>query len=354
VRPRTGPALGSLFAARSIAGKIVGNGVKGQAGNESHRGVNGTQCLACFLVDIADFALSMYRQKLGCSQMFRPRPLGRSQTNLDAQFHQLLLHTFSPGTYLRTSANAVLNHAFELHEKLLLSLIPQIASREAMDFILFQFDQGALIRHGKGAKARDEKDQWDRLEGCFGRAVKFLAELVCLASTNKANPSASKDDVVLAMEGAFYCAEKMCWLAELSERIHSLFPDQAFVKVEVLGSPVVWTGGFEGPNAGYDTRFFKRVERDRDHRSEILEGELERDLNAMPVVAVLDPVFERSLGVRLSQLFGCDSHYNQFCTAAAYRPFNTLLETKLSYFRLGESRFAGRSSRSSSSVMSRN
>ena len=244
--------------------------------------------------------MSIYVQKLGKSKIFRPR---RWVVNkLQSRFHELLLRTFGPGEYRQSAAPIVLNHGFELYETLLRSLIPQIASRDALEFILYQFDQGARIRHGDSIKSQTQKDEWTTLEGCHGRAVKYLAELVCLENVNRLNSHSNSADALLPMEGAFYCAEKMADLAEMSERMHSVFPKQAFVKVFPLGAPEPWTGGFEGPNSGYDIRFFGRIERDRHNRRHVLEGELERDLNAAPVIEILDPAFESSLGVKLSAL----------------------------------------------------
>lgn len=242
----------------------------------------------------------MYLQHFRKTKLFRPRP--SVVRSLESRFHELLLKTFGPGEYLRGTASIVLNHAFELYETLLCSLVPQIASRDALDFILFQFDQNAQIRFESNIESRMQDQDWARLEGCHGRAVKYLAELVCIEDPNRQNPLSNSNDSLLAMEGAFYCAERMAHLAEMSERVHSLFTKEAYVKVLPEGSHSPWEGGFIDPRRGFDVRFYARIDRDRRHRKAILDGELERDINVGPALEILDPEFEALFDVKLSAL----------------------------------------------------
>src|ERR1035441_10561522 len=161
--------------------------------------------------------------------IFRPSHGTESFIRRRARNH--LLSRFSPGEYRGAeAANAVIQHQFKFYESLLQPMIPQLASRSAAEFLLFQYDEAWRLIHGKGILDLHERKKWETVEPIFKRAIKYLVELICLNEFNSpAKPTF--DEALFAMESALVCAECMVDLAQQSDSAHLVFRNDCVVRI---------------------------------------------------------------------------------------------------------------------------
>src|ERR1044072_8460371 len=121
----------------------------------------------------------MHRETFGSVRILRPRPQTVRFFRNAARAH--LLREFHVGNYPGSDfANRILQHQFEFFSKSLVALVPKLVTRDALEFVLFQYDQAGKILHAKGIKHPVDVDRWLGIEGNFRRALKYLAEMICL------------------------------------------------------------------------------------------------------------------------------------------------------------------------------
>ncbi len=190
--------------------------------------------------------------------------------------------------------NAIIQHQFSFFSTQLTSLIPKIATRDALEFVLNQYEQATHILHGQGISDPVKKRHWLNTEGNFRRAMKYLAELISMQAP-KVVLKISRRDAVRAMDQALLCAEMMVDMAEMSHRVHGVFPQDSFVTIHPPGETVDWEVHVDGRFSGYDVELMSRLERDRNHRHAFIEGH-QFDIETEKHALVLNPVFEACYG----------------------------------------------------------
>src|ERR1700722_5181385 len=116
--------------------------------------------------------------------LFGPATIFRPSVAAENAIHRLpqerLLAQFCPGIFPGTPANLVLQCLYQAYEDYLNSIVPEIASRDAAEFLLFQYDEAAKILHGKGLSRQEQLTLWRSIEPNFRRAIKYLVELICV------------------------------------------------------------------------------------------------------------------------------------------------------------------------------
>lgn len=203
-------------------------------------------------------------ERFGTVSLFRPSFGIECDIREVARDH---LHSkFGPGEYRGSKAvNEILQHQYRIYEALLNPLIPKLASRGGAEFMLSQYDQAWQLLHGAGILDLKERERWAWIEPRMKRAIKFLAESICMSSLHRNKAPRSRREAQAVSETALACAENMVDLAMQSDIVHSIFPDDCTLRVFDSGQ-YDFTLEIEGAGAGYNEAFSKRVIRDRQSR----------------------------------------------------------------------------------------
>lgn len=235
----------------------------------------------------------MHRETFGGVKIFRSHPHTVRFFRNAARAH--LLREFHVGGYPDSDfVNRILQHQFEFFSKSLMALVPKLVTRDALEFVLFQYDQAGKILHAKGIKHPAEVERWLGIEGNFRRALKYLAEMICLLG-EAGQPQVTRDESFAAMDAGILCAEALVDLAELSHRVHGVFAGHASARVFPVGEPVDFEVRIGGPFEGYDQTMFTRIKRDRENRHRFIVGH-QFDFDTEQHRQVLNPAFEACFG----------------------------------------------------------
>lgn len=204
----------------------------------------------------------------GQRQIFRPAREVEGWIQAGAWEH--LQARFKPGEYRGSAGNEVILHQFRYYERLLETALPKLCGRDEMEFLLMQFDEATKLLHGHGILDLREREAWSRVEPHFKRGIKFVLERLLMLSTGRIQAS-SRKECLLAMNVAVACAEQAAHLAQESDMVHTIFPDDAVVTVYENG-PLQFKIKATGKHEGWADRYHDRIRRDREYRSEVIEG----------------------------------------------------------------------------------
>jgi len=231
--------------------------------------------------------------------MFRPRCQVTAILHAEAKF--VLGQRFLPGTYVgRDLVNPVIQHLFEFYDRRLRDLAPLIASRDLVDFLLFQYDEANNILHGKGILDLNDRLDWQRVEPLLRRAIKYIVELLCIEQ-RMGGPQISEDHALIATEIALACAETAADLAEMSNRVHAMFPEDCSVVVHEDFNPEAITIAVTGKYSGYDQRFLDRIIRDRENRDRFVGPEPQFDVHTDRHAEYLNQGFSSFFGISYAE-----------------------------------------------------
>lgn len=204
-------------------------------------------------------------ERFGTVSLFRPS-FG-IESDIREVARDNLLSKFAPGQYRGSKAvNEILQHQYRIYEALFNPLIPKLASRGGVEFMLSQYDHAWQLLHGAGILDLNERERWAWIEPRMKRAIKFLAESICMFGLHGNKAPRSRRETQAVSETALACAENMVDLAMQSDIVHSVFPDDCTLRVFDSGQ-YDFTLDIEGTRAGYNETFSKRVIRDRQSRS---------------------------------------------------------------------------------------
>jgi len=167
----------------------------------------------------------------GNERLFRPR----FGTSIDVirEFDAHLRSRYEPGEYNEPSEiKAIIDHIFTFYSNLLSSNLPHVASRDVMDFVLHQYDVSCEIRRSaeRGELSASELDEWRSMSGRFRRALKYLAERIALLAPAEA-PSVPRERFLHYLDRVWKGAEELVDLYQMSELLHSVFPENAALLV---------------------------------------------------------------------------------------------------------------------------
>jgi len=226
-----------------------------------------------------------------------------------------LLSRFRVGEYREPeTANAILHHQFGFFSDRLATLVPKFANRDSLEFVLNQYEEACQILHGMGISDPAARRRWLLMEGDFRRAMKYLAELICLQAA-RSPPKISKREAYRAMDQALLCVEMLVDMAEMSHRVHGVFPDHVIATIHPAGGPIDWEIRVTGRYAGYDVGLMHRIERDRQHRHEFIVGP-QFDIHTDSHTPFLDPAFESVHGWSYGRFISALHHIIDNCHPA--------------------------------------
>jgi hypothetical protein len=177
----------------------------------------------------------MYMESIGGIQIFRPRSSSEWDIRIASERH--LRSRFTIRKYdNKDDINSILQHQFAFYSNELGKLLPVVASRDFLEFVLFQFDLATqieqLYKEGELSKAEDER--WKEIGGVIRRALKYIAERVVLLYPDEA-PSGDTELLLPAAERIWICAEEMVNLYMESDQTFSLFPDDISLEILPVG-----------------------------------------------------------------------------------------------------------------------
>lgn len=217
------------------------------------------------------------------------------ERHLRAEARDHLLKKFQVGTYEDpAAANAILQNQFEFYASRLNQCVDVFANRDALEFVLTQYEMAASITHGSGIDDPSQREQWLRTEGLFRRAMKYLAELIALRDPAHTR-DVSQADSMRAMDEALFAAEKVVDLGEGSNRVYGVIPEGVVAEIYPQGLAMDWETRIKGRFEGYDEKLVARVTRDRQRRGDFIQGH-QFDLHTARHQEFLDPVFTAHFG----------------------------------------------------------
>ncbi len=183
----------------------------------------------------------MYFENYDGIKIFRPR----SSANLHIRFEaeQNLRIKFKPGVYTTSDdINQILQHQFQFYETKLSQLLPQLASRDFLEFLLSQFNCSTEIENlfQEGRLSHEQGQRWKELEPTFRRAIKYMAECIVQLQPDE-EPSAKEEQLLSLGEEAWRCAEEMVQMYILSDQTHYLFHDDTIFTIFPPGEELYYS-----------------------------------------------------------------------------------------------------------------
>lgn len=213
-----------------------------------------------------------------------------------------MMQRFESGEIVGEYASNALNSLFSFYEEILKQTVAKVACRSFAELLLNQYDESDKILHGKGLDDIALRLEWKEIEGNFRRALKYLLELVC-AETPGDVPKIPEHLAIQALETSLFCVESVTALAEMSERLHSVFPDQFFVRLDYSRPGQFLDVRISGENEGFDERFYERIRIDRRNRDKFVE-QPQFDLDPRRHFEVLDDCFRAEYGGSYNDFLG--------------------------------------------------
>ncbi|MEM8674569.1 MAG: hypothetical protein AAGF83_11940 [Cyanobacteria bacterium P01_G01_bin.67] len=111
-------------------------------------------------------------------------------------------------------------------------IIPKLASRGLIEFILFEYEQASEIeeKYKHGQLNQEEVDRWKELGSKFRRAAKYLCERIVLLQP-KTLPNKSKNDIFFLLDEIWIAVEEMVNLYLLSDQTFMIFPNESVFEI---------------------------------------------------------------------------------------------------------------------------
>src|ERR1035437_4983309 len=207
---------------------------------------------------------------------------------------------FPPDIYRDKSAiNKIMQAAYNFVEGRLDRLMRRLASREFMEFVLYQYDLAAELwnlapESGSLNDLHEESHLVSRR-----RALKHLAEQITLRSPPECAPI-HRSSLIAETEQALLCAEILVTLCMMSDRTHFLFPDHSQLTLYKNYELVPFRLDSIYPFESADIEFKRRFTTDRKHISKCLP-ELTIDRDPRFQVEILDEYFSEVFGLKYQQ-----------------------------------------------------
>lgn len=174
-------------------------------------------------------------------EIYRPRYSGELKVRIESEAH--LRSEFSPGVYSDPEEiNKILLHQFAFYSKKLEEIIPKLASRHFIEFILFQFDQASDVeeKYKHGHLTEKEMSRWRELGLRFRRSVKYLVERVVLLQPDEV-PDAPEESLISLLDEIWIAAEEMVKLYLLSDQTFMVFPEYTTFEIYPEGTFDFWS-----------------------------------------------------------------------------------------------------------------
>lgn len=240
---------------------------------------------------------------LGGVELCRPNNVARMKIRYEAENH--LRQQFEIGTYHDPKQiNTILQHQILFLETKLERALQGLASYGFLEFILFQYDQAALVERSfkSGSLSGSDRDYWQEEGKIIRRSLKFIAER-CVSLNPPESATCKEEEYVDRFDTICTCAEVLVNLSVLSDQTYYLFPKNSILKILPEGEQFYYSldldtpGLLEESTAEYDSR----VRRDRQRRNKVMK-ETQFDLNIEEQAKYLDPGFQDLCGLSLREV----------------------------------------------------
>jgi hypothetical protein len=227
-------------------------------------------------------------------------PSSRIVRDVWRQIGDSLLECVTPGVYRgEQQITTVLHAAYGWVETRLGRLIRRLASREFMEFVLYQYDLAAELW-----RSVPDSGNWDELhrESHFAsrrRALKHLAEQIAIRSAPE-YAQIHRGGLVAETQEAILCADILVTLCMMSDRTHFLVPNHSqltlFKEYEIVPLRLDSLQPFDTADIDFNRRLIK----DRKFRSKCFpNGTADRDFKFQ--TTILDDCFLTEFGFRYGE-----------------------------------------------------
>lgn len=176
------------------------------------------KCCLGMMVGFKGGGAAMLRQEIGGIDIFRPRIESEGRVKLEAESY--LRQGFEPGTYTSLKAiDAIIKRQVDFYGEKFDSLVPLLASREFMDFLMYQYDQAGQLddKEKSGTLYGEAYRLWLELGRTYKRALKYMAERTTMLAEAKL-PGVQAGNRLALLDEAFICAEQLVGLCILSDQ----------------------------------------------------------------------------------------------------------------------------------------
>lgn len=233
-------------------------------------------------------------EQFGRTKVYRPNVDAEWAVRQEAEAN--LRASYSVGVYTaRDDINSILQSQFSFYDEKLKRLLPKIASRHVMEFVLEQYDLGATVfwdvENGV-VNAIDERERWNEIGPDFRRAAKYLAECIAMLAPPE-SPQVEGGELIELIDSCWICAELMVHLSVLSTQTYALFPNDTTLEIKPEGEHdwfILRLNDWSQFEA-----FDSRIKQDTSLRKNVLD-EMALIYNRQRVADVLDNEFKSSLG----------------------------------------------------------
>ena len=242
-------------------------------------------------------------EEFGEIKIYRPRYSSEIKLRIECEKH--LRSEFQSGLYTnREEINKILLHQFDFYSKKFDEIIPKLASRGLIEFILFEYDQASAIEEKYKNKKLNQKEtqRWSQLGPIFRRASKFLAERVVLLQPDE-TPDAPEDSLMEFLDEIWIAAEEMVRFYVLSDQTFMLFPNETTVEILPEGE-ADFSESFLSIDVTKKCEIEELVRRDTMNRSSIVVGEDSDFLNIGLHDKVIGDALKSRVGVSYLEAIG--------------------------------------------------
>ncbi len=239
----------------------------------------------------------MYLRNYGNHQLFRPDHV--AEARITRSFERSIRSKFEIGTYSDIKTiNNILHHCFAFFENKIGKFLPYLASRDFLQFVLYQYELSALIHREyiSGKLTVEESEEWRRLEPVFRRSCKYILEMVTLIQPGESASVGSTIGLPMTNE-LWSCAEQAVEFYLMSDQIYMVSPD---------GSTMTLLPPGNHPFLTADTRQFpglhEAIKEDREFSDRYISDSYDFDFSAHDTI--LGSSFLDFVGVKYKEAIG--------------------------------------------------
>jgi hypothetical protein len=207
----------------------------------------------------------------------------------------------------KEEVSAILRCYFEFFSLRLDSLLRKLASREFMEFVLYQFDMAAAAWRATPDEVTVEAARESSELSVVRRGLKYLAERTAMRLSAPEFAPAGPPGLFRYVEEALFISRMLADLYLASDRAYYILPGEMELElfgVDTVVDGVKWSLPFrlmpDKPYEALDVTFSARVARDRVNREKYFPKNT-MNFDFQRQAEVLDPAFERSFGCRFSR-----------------------------------------------------
>lgn len=234
----------------------------------------------------------MNTEYFGNIPYYRPKPSSELELRLEAETH--LRSQYPTGIYREAKEiNDIVQYLFSFYKKKLNEILPQIASRGFLEFLLFQYDQSFLINSlfKKKLLSPSEMASWSKIGAQSRRAIKYMAENIILLQPTR-EPDFKRSKLVKLVDYLWIAAEEMVELYLLSDQTINIFPDSSTLEILPEAQSV-----FFKLTSSKEFAFLDLVNRDRENKASYLgEGISPFELNMIEHSSFMDEAMKLDIG----------------------------------------------------------